>query len=189
MKKLPIALAAASVALTLAACDSSTTSDAAGATTAPATSSSQAAPLPSGLASLDPIPSPTVTPEPISLAVRKTTVKGVEATIVTINGFTAYRFEADENKPSKVNCLDDCLVTWPPALTDGSEVKVSGIDPSLVGAVTRADGLRQVTLLGWPLYKFVDDKAPTDILGEGVGGNWSAVKPDGKPVIVKSGQA
>ena len=109
----------------------------------------------------------------------------MKADIVTINGRTAYRFEADESKPSKVNCLYDCLVTWPPALSDGSEVKLSGIDRSLVSTVKRADGLLQVTLGGWPLYKFLEDKAETDTKGEGVGGNWSVVKPNGKPVFVK----
>jgi predicted lipoprotein with Yx(FWY)xxD motif len=134
------------------------------------------------------VPTPTARPEPIKLAVRRTTVKGVAADIVTINGWTAYRFEADEDKPSKVKCQFDCLVTWPPALTDGSAVEVSGIDRSLVGTVGRADGkgFEQVTLNGWPLYKFKEDKVPTDIKGEGVGGNWSVIKPDGKPVIKKN---
>ncbi|MEV6282777.1 hypothetical protein [Kribbella sp. NPDC051770] len=141
-------------------------------------------------ASTDPVPTPTVTPGPIQLAVRHVTVQGVEADIVTINGWTAYRFEADGNKPSKVNCGFDCLITWPPALTDGSKVEVSGIDPSLVGTVGRPDrtDYTQVTLGGWPLYKFQDDKVPTDLKGEGVGGNWSVIKADGKPVIKKAAQ-
>jgi predicted lipoprotein with Yx(FWY)xxD motif len=113
-------------------------------------------------------------------------VKGVDAQIVTVSGMTAYRFDADEDKPSKVNCLYDCLVTWPPVLTDGSTIRVAGIDPGLVGVVTRADGLQQVTLNGWPLYKFKEDAAPSDIKGEGLGGNWSTVKADGKPVIKKN---
>jgi predicted lipoprotein with Yx(FWY)xxD motif len=133
-----------------------------------------------------PQPTPTARPEPISLAVTTAQVKGTQAEVVTVNGWTAYRFEADEDQPSKVNCLNDCLVTWPPALTDGSQVQVSGIDPALVSTVKRADGLTQVTLRGWPLYKFVEDKAKSDTKGEGVGGNWSAVKPDGKPVFKKS---
>ena len=39
---------------------------------------------------------------------------------------------------------------------------------------------------GWPLYKFKEDAAPSDIKGEGLAGNWSTVKPDGKPVIKKN---
>ncbi|WP_369275888.1 hypothetical protein AB5J55_43520 [Streptomyces sp. R11] len=174
MKKFPALVVIGSVVLGLAACSSDGEDS-------PAPKASQAA----SAAAVEPLPSPTVKPEPIKLAVTKATVKGVSADIVTINGWTAYRFEADEHKPTKVNCLYDCLVTWPPALTDGSEVKVSGIDKNLVSTVKRADGYEQVTLGGWPLYKFKEDKAKTDTKGEGVGGNWSVVKPDGKPVIRK----
>ncbi|WP_432947656.1 COG4315 family predicted lipoprotein [Kribbella sp. CA-253562] len=133
---------------------------------------------------------PTVRPEPIKLAVRRAKIKGVEADIVTINGWTAYRFEVDDHEdptPAKVKCAFDCLSTWPPALTDGSKVEVSGIDRKLVGTVGRVDGdgYTQVTLGGWPLYKFKEDKVPTDAKGEGLACNWSVVKPDGKPVIKK----
>ena len=179
MKKLSTVLVAAAAMVALAACGE------------PGSSADQpAGPQPSAAAeptqALAPRPSPTARPEAILLEVRPTNVKGVDADIVTVNGMTAYRFEADEDKPSKVNCLYDCLVTWPPALTDGSTIRVAGIDPGLVGVVTRADGLQQVTLNGWPLYKFKEDAAPSDIKGEGLAGNWSTVKPDGKPVIKKN---
>lgn len=177
MKKLSTLLVAGAAMIALAACGEAGSS---GAAPAPA-QSAPAAPA----EELAPRPEPTAKPEPITLDVRAATVKGVDTEIVTVNGMTAYRFEADEDKPSKVNCLYDCLVTWPPALTDGSTIQVAGIDPDLVGIVTRADGLQQVTLNGWPLYKFKEDAKPTDLKGEGLGGNWSTVKADGKPVIKK----
>jgi len=133
-----------------------------------------------------PLPTATVKPGPIQLGLRSAVVKGKPAQIVTLNGWTAYRFEADGHKPSKVNCLGDCLVTWPPALTDGSQVELTGaIDRKQVGTVRRADGLVQVTLGGWPLYRFAEDETQQDTKGEGAGGNWSAVLADGKPVIKK----
>jgi predicted lipoprotein with Yx(FWY)xxD motif len=112
-------------------------------------------------------------------------VAGVDATVVTFNNKTVYRFEADEHNPSRVNCDSDCLAIWPPLLTDGTSITLSGIDRTLVGTVTRPDGLVQVTLGGWPLYLFVDDTQPGDTNGEGVGGNWSVITPDGKPVVKK----
>jgi predicted lipoprotein with Yx(FWY)xxD motif len=181
VKKLSALLVAGAAMIALAACGEPGSSGATpGAPTgqAPAT---EAAPA----EALAPRPQPTAKPEPITLEVRAATVKGVDAEIVTVNGMTAYRFEADEDKPSKVNCLYDCLLTWPPALTDGSTIRVAGIEPGLVGVVTRADGFQQVTLNGWPLYKFKEDAAATDIKGEGIAGNWSTVKADGKPVIKK----
>ena len=124
-------------------------------------------------------------PTQISLAAGRAEVAGVDADIVTFQGRTVYRFEADENRPSKVNCASDCLDIWPPLLTNGSEVKLTGVDRSLVGTVTRADGLVQVTLNGWPLYLFHEDQQAGDTKGEGVGGNWSVIRPDGKPVVKK----
>jgi predicted lipoprotein with Yx(FWY)xxD motif len=124
-------------------------------------------------------------PTQISLAAGRAKVAGVDADIVTYQGRTVYRFEADENKPSKVNCASDCLDIWPPLLTNGSEIKLAGVDRALVGTVTRADGLVQVTLNGWPLYLFHEDQKAGDVNGEGVGGNWSVIRPDGKPVIKK----
>jgi predicted lipoprotein with Yx(FWY)xxD motif len=183
VKKLSTLLVTAAAMVALGACGEP------GSSSAPQAAAPQpsAAAAPAGSTeALAPRPSPTARPEAILLDVRPTTVKGVDARIVTVNGMTAYRFEADEDKPSKVNCLYDCLVTWPPALTDGSTIRVAGIEPGLVGVVTRADGLKQVTLNGWPLYKFKEDTAPGDIKGEGLGGNWSTVKPDGKPVIKKN---
>jgi predicted lipoprotein with Yx(FWY)xxD motif len=128
---------------------------------------------------------PTPSPEPVTLTAGKAEVGGTEADVVRFKGRVVYRFEADENKPSKVNCTGDCLVIWPPLLTDGTPVKLTGVDPALVGTVRRADGLTQVTLAGWPLYLYKQDQSPTDTKGEGVGGNWSVVRPDGKPVISK----
>ncbi|WP_165547103.1 hypothetical protein [Kribbella sindirgiensis] len=190
MRYTPLLAISCAVVLGLTACDASSTGNSSGGS---ASSPSLAVQEPSATTTepgspAEPVPSPTVTPGPIKLELRHATVKGVEADIVTINGWTAYRFEADGNKPPKVNCGFDCLITWPPALTDGSKVEVDGIDQSLVGTVGRPDRTEytQVTLGGWPLYKFQDDKVPTDMKGEGVGGNWSVVKADGKPVIKKT---
>lgn len=187
MKKLPLWWMVGIVAFATAACGEADQS--AGGDPAPSATVTETGPpaeQPTTEQSPKPLPRATVTPGPIRLAVTTAEVKGADAQIVTINGWTAYRFEADEDNPSQVNCLNDCLITWPPALTDGSEVQTAGIDRSLVSTVKRADGLVQVTLRGWPLYRFKEDKVQSDTKGEGIGGNWSAVKPDGKPVIKKS---
>ncbi|MFE4924745.1 hypothetical protein [Streptomyces sp. NPDC056661] len=112
-------------------------------------------------------------------------MKGGKANIVTINGQAAYGFAGDGSKPPQANCVSYCLVAWPPVLTDGSKIESVGIDPKLVGTVKRSDGFEQVTLGGRPLYRFNQDKAKTDTKGQGVGGNWFVVRPDGRPVIPK----
>lgn len=95
-------------------------------------------------------------------------------------GMTLYRFDNDTAKPSKSNCDGDCAKAWPPVLTSSSTVQVDGIDPALVGTVTRSDGSLQVTVAGWPVYHFANDKVPCDIKGQGVGGTWFALTAQGK---------
>ncbi|MGH4010325.1 MAG: hypothetical protein ACRDTH_19560 [Pseudonocardiaceae bacterium] len=96
------------------------------------------------------------------------------------NGLTLYRFDKDKAKPSVSNCNDGCAMTWPPALGDPTSVQLQGVDMALVGAVTRQDGTKQLTLNGWPLYTYAKDTAPGEALGQGVGETWFAATPQGK---------
>ena len=91
-------------------------------------------------------------------------------------GMTLYRFDKDTAKPtSKSNCEGDCAKKWPPVIVpDGTQMQLSGVDSKLVGTVTRADGSKQVTVGGWPLYRFSGDKKSCDTFGQGVGGTWFA---------------
>ena len=43
----------------------------------------------------------------------------------------------------------------------------------------REDGSLQLTLDGWPLYRYAGDTAAGDTTGEGVGGVWFVARPDG----------
>ncbi|GAB2987679.1 hypothetical protein [Saccharothrix stipae] len=95
------------------------------------------------------------------------------------DGMTLYRFDRDTADPSASNCDGDCATKWPPLLVDAPGFGVQGVDPSSVGAVTRADGRLQATVAGWPLYLFADDVVCGDAKGHGVGGVWFAAKPDG----------
>jgi predicted lipoprotein with Yx(FWY)xxD motif len=104
---------------------------------------------------------------------------------VTLDGRVLYRFEADEHDPPASLCENDCLQVWPPVLTDGTPPRLDGVDPTLVGTLARPDGTTQVTLGGWPLYRFVDDTGPGTTRGENVGGNWSAIGADGKALVKK----
>ncbi|MGW2255996.1 hypothetical protein ACWCXH_38515 [Kitasatospora sp. NPDC001660] len=94
-------------------------------------------------------------------------------------GRTLYRFDKDTAKPSASTCTDACATKWPP-LTAQDSVQVTGVDSALVGSVTRPDGTKQVTLNGWPLYRFAGDTAAGQTNGQGVGGTWFASTPEGK---------
>ncbi|MFF5160816.1 SCO0930 family lipoprotein [Streptomyces sp. NPDC000348] len=94
-------------------------------------------------------------------------------------GLTLYRFDQDTAEPPASNCEDDCAKTWPPVPADDAAAG-EGIDEALLGSVTRADGTEQLTVAGWPAYRYVKDVNAGDVKGQGVGGKWYALNPEGK---------
>ncbi|MFE0453916.1 SCO0930 family lipoprotein [Streptomyces sp. NPDC058914] len=99
--------------------------------------------------------------------------------LIDANGMTLYRFDADTAEPPKSNCDGDCAKTWPPVPADDATAG-DGIDKSLLGEVTRSDGTKQLTVDGWPVYRYAKDTNAGDANGQGVGGKWFALAPDGK---------
>mgnify|MGYP006159485353 CR=1 FL=1 len=94
-------------------------------------------------------------------------------------GFTLYRFDKDTAEPPKSNCDGACETAWPVVAAKGAKA-APGVDKSLLGEVTRSDGSKQLTIDGWPMYRFAKDTKPGDAKGQGVGGTWYAAAPDGK---------
>ena len=120
-----------------------------------------------------------VAPVKLTEQLNAKTIKKMGKVVTDQNGWVLYRFDADTAKPSKSNCEDKCAKIWPPAITDGNPV-LNGVDASLVGTVTRGDGSMQITLNGWPLYRYIGDKAPGQWKGQNVGAKWFVSAPDGK---------
>jgi predicted lipoprotein with Yx(FWY)xxD motif len=101
--------------------------------------------------------------------------------LVDGKGRTLYRFTRDTDWPMTSACTGECLEKWKPAaLIDKNDVR--GIDPKLVIPFKRPDGTKQQTIDCWPLYWFTGDRQPGDVNGQGAGGTWFAVAPDGKIV-------
>ncbi len=94
-------------------------------------------------------------------------------------GLTLYRFDQDTAEPPASNCEGDCAKTWPPVPADDASAG-EGIEKSLLGEVTRSDGTKQLTVGGWPAYRYVKDVNAGDVKGQGVGGKWYALNPQGK---------
>ncbi|MFC0507066.1 hypothetical protein [Micromonospora costi] len=93
-------------------------------------------------------------------------------------GFTLYRFDKDSSAPSRSTCTEGCLLQWLPVLVS-EKIKFANLDPAKLGAVARPDGTQQVTVGGWPVYRFAEDQVPGQISGQGVDGLWFVVSPDG----------
>ncbi|WP_211363392.1 hypothetical protein [Saccharothrix saharensis] len=108
--------------------------------------------------------------------------------VADAGGFALYRYDKDTAKPPKSNCDAECVAMWPPVLVS-DHTMTSGVDPTLVGSVARADGKKQVTLAGWPLYRYAGDKKAGEVTGQGKGGAWFAVTPEGKKAQANDGAA
>jgi predicted lipoprotein with Yx(FWY)xxD motif len=163
--------AIAAATLALSACgDSVGGADPYGAGTAPAGS----APAPA-----DPNAAAPAVGGPL-LAAKEAANLGVVVT--DAEGFTLYRFDKDSAKPTPTTtCVDACATKWPPVTVDPKgTLSLEGVDKAAVGLLRRPDGTSQLTLGGWPVYRFAGDTEPGAAGGQGLSGTWFAVTPDGK---------
>jgi predicted lipoprotein with Yx(FWY)xxD motif len=97
-------------------------------------------------------------------------------------GFVLYLFTRDTGKKS--SCYGDCAEAWPAYRKRGPLKAGDGVDPSALEVTRRKDGSRQVAYEGHPLYYYIDDDEPGEILCHGVtefGGDWLVVQPNGQP--------
>ncbi len=98
-------------------------------------------------------------------------------------GFVLYAFTRDKGSSA---CCGACAKAWPPYFAPKGELRVgTGLKRSLLGTVKRKKGKRQVTYAGKPLYYYVGDTRPGQILCQDVveyGGRWLIVSPSGKLV-------
>ncbi len=116
-----------------------------------------------------------------------------------LHAFTGAPFACSDNANVRGKPCDTVL--WPALLTDGAPIAGSGVNPRLLGTVTRTDlglpgvsSVQQVTYAGWPLYRFFRDETPGETEGANLNdpvstpaGIWYLVNPRGG--IPASGRA
>jgi predicted lipoprotein with Yx(FWY)xxD motif len=98
-------------------------------------------------------------------------------------GFALYAFTHDPARRS--TCFGRCASAWPPYVVSGAPAAGSGADSALIGTTRRPDGTRQVTYAGRPLYYYVGDRKPGQVLCQNVtefGGVWLVVRASGSLV-------
>src|SRR5437763_10487080 len=103
--------------------------------------------------------------------------------IADARGHTLYLFEKDKNRMS--SCNGACVAYWPAVLTAAKPRAGAGVRASLLGVTKRADGRRQVTYAGHPLYTFAGDNKAGQPTGEGLtdfGAAWDAIAPNGRQI-------
>ncbi|WP_089104499.1 hypothetical protein [Streptomyces hyaluromycini] len=162
-------------AFLLVACSSSNGSDTAG--TAPVAPATSAAPTPATSAPAA-VSSPANGQTATTAAVLTRAAQGLGSIVTDENGLTLYRYDKDEPNPSKWTCSGACTKTWLPVIVPES-VQTSGVEKSLLGTVHR-NGETQLTLAGWPLYRYVGDTAAGQTNGQGKDQEWYAVTPSGQ---------
>ena len=163
----PIGLAALAVAgaLALAACGGSSTSSSSGAAAAPGYGGGTAGASNGSTAA----------------SVVSTKTSSLGTFLVDGQGRTLYLWDADHGPRS--TCTAACAQAWPPLTTTGAPKASGAVKSSLLGTATRADGSREVTYAGHPLYTYAGDTKPGQVTGEGsdsFGAPWWTVTTAGR---------
>ena len=98
--------------------------------------------------------------------------------VVDGKGMTAYYFDKDTADSGKSVCTDQCATSWPAIEATSATPSVDGVTGK-VGTITGVDGKPQITIDGRPIYLFAGDSKAGDVAGQGVGGVWFVIAPDG----------
>ena len=103
---------------------------------------------------------------------------GVGKYLTDTEGKTLYWFKKDSKGNSA--CTGPCLEKWPIYFRE-KVAPPKGISQKKFGTITRADGKKQTTFKGFPLYYWAGDINAGDTNGQGVNNVWSVVNPDNFP--------
>jgi len=115
-----------------------------------------------------------------TVGVRKTALGTI---LVDSSGRTLYLFLKD--KGDKSACSGACASAWPPLTTTAKPTPAAGLSAAKLGTTMRADGSKEVTYNGHPLYTYAGDAAPGATTGQGLnqfGAPWYVLSPGGNKV-------
>lgn len=108
---------------------------------------------------------------------RKVTLAGKPAWVLTNSkGMTLYWYKPDT--ASKVACTGGCAKNWPPLAAPSGTLASANPVPGTLGTIANPAGGSMLTYNGHPLYTYIKDKKPGDVVGETVGNVWFAATPD-----------
>ena len=101
--------------------------------------------------------------------------------LVAANGKTLYRYTLDRKGVNRCTSNAICAKYWPQLLVKKGvrPAAGAGVKASLLGTITAAHGMRQVTYAGFPLYYFAGDKAAGQMNGQGFQSRWYVVDTTG----------
>jgi predicted lipoprotein with Yx(FWY)xxD motif len=123
-------------------------------------------------------------PVPTGPSVKLTSNSTFGNILTDSNGRSLYFFFNDNASGS--NCSGGCAMIWPVFYVADPSFG-SGLDAKDFAVITRADGTKQTTYKGWPLYYYADDSKAGDVNGDKVNNLWAVGKAD-YSVLVAMGQ-
>jgi predicted lipoprotein with Yx(FWY)xxD motif len=93
--------------------------------------------------------------------------------MIGAGGKTLYFFAPDVSGVS--SCSGSCKETWPVFYKENPSLG-TGLKAADFATITRADGDKQTTYKGWPLYYYKNDAKAGDVTGENIGNVWLVAK-------------
>lgn len=112
------------------------------------------------------------------------TVHGSNYGRVLFDGANRALYAFTRDPRGRSTCSGACAAAWPPYIVHGPLRAGAGTSRALLGATRRADGRRQLTYAGRPLYYYVHDPVG-QVLCQNVrefGGLWLVVRASGRVV-------
>lgn len=98
-------------------------------------------------------------------------------------GYVLYAFTRDPRGKSR--CTGACAKAWPPFFVKSRPRGGRGVLGGRLGVIRRSGGRLQASYFGRPLYYYVGDRRPGQILCQNItefGGVWRVVRPTGRLV-------
>src|SRR5262245_4580605 len=131
----------------------------------------------------DPTTVAPVAPQPKPTVDLRTNAAIGQDVLVDSNGMTLYLFIPDGTGPVST-VPAEFKPNWPPVVANGAPLAGTGLDGAKLGVQPQPDGAHQVTYNGHLLYTFINDKAPGDANGQGLGPNsWFVLNAAGDPIL------
>ena len=103
-------------------------------------------------------------------------------TVMTSGGFTLYRNTKDKADAAHQHLPRDRAPAPGRRSAAPRSRPSTASTPRSSAPLVRPDGSKQLTVDGWPVYRYIKDMLPGTVNGQGVDGVWQAVGADGKPL-------
>lgn len=132
-------------------------------------------------------------PVVITKQIKIATSKSLGSYLVDTDGRTLYFFSNDFNGQN--SCAGGCEAVWPyfNVINLTADQVGDGLDFTDFASITAANGKKQLTYKGWPLYYYAPavggvntPEAAGQTTGEGVGGIWYVAKSDYTIMLVNA---